>query len=81
MAEQTDREKEIEYFGISIDELVKLVTQKAKHREVPLSEVLIDWLELAQSQLDDKYVNINHQLNRIIYILHSGMLIDNPDKK
>jgi len=43
--------------------------------------VMIDWLEFAQSQLDEKYVNVNHTINRIIYLMHKGFVIDNPDKK
>jgi len=79
--DKTDREKEIELFGIALDELEAMIKQKARHRETPMTDVMIDWLEFAQSQLDEKYVNVNHTLNRIIYLMHKGFVIDNPDKK
>ncbi|MGB3363952.1 MAG: hypothetical protein WBB48_04165 [Thermodesulfobacteriota bacterium] len=79
--ELTDREKEWEMFGIAIEDLEKLVRTKAQQRNVPMAEVMIDWLEFAQSQLEDKYVSVHHNINRIIYLLHTGFVIDNPDKK
>ena len=79
--DKTDREKEIELFGIALEELEAMIKQKARHRETPMTDVMIDWLEFAQSQLDEKYVNVNHTLNRIIYLMHKGFVIDNPDKK
>jgi hypothetical protein len=79
--EKTDREKEWELFGIAIEDLEKLVKTKAKQRNVPMTDVMIDWLEFAQSQLEDKYVSVHHNINRIIYLLHTGFVIDNPDKK
>jgi len=79
--EKTDREKEWELFGIAIEDLEKLVKTKARQRNVPMTDVMIDWLEFAQSQLEDKYVSVHHNINRIIYLLHTGFVIDNPDKK
>jgi len=79
--ETTQREKEIELFGIALEDLEAMIKQKARHRETPMTDVMIDWLEFAQSQLDEKYVNVNHTINRIIYLLHKGFVIDNPEKK
>lgn len=79
--EKTDREKEWDLFGIAIEDLEKMIKTKAKDRNVPMAEVMIDWLEFAQSQLEDKYVSVHHNINRIIYLLHTGFVIDNPDKK
>lgn len=79
--ELTEREKQIELFGIALDDLEAMIKQKARHRQTPMTDVIIDWLELAQSQLDEKYVNVNHTINRIIYLLHTGFVIDNPEKK
>lgn len=76
-----DREKEIELFGMALEDLEAMIKQKARHRETPMTDVIIDWLEFAQSQLEDKYVNVNHTINRVIYLLHKGFVIDNPDKK
>ena len=81
MAEMTDREKEIHYFGIAIEELNTLIKQKSQSLHLPKTDILIDWLELSQSQIDDKYTNVHHQINRVIYFLNSGEVIDNPDKK
>lgn len=80
-AEKSEREKEWDLFGIALEDLEKLVQTKAKQRNVPMTEVMIDWLEFAQSQLEDKYVSVHHNINRIIYLLHTGYVIDNPDKK
>ena len=79
MTEKTDREKEWELFGMGIEELETMVKKKAEHRGVPVSEVLIDMLEFAQTQLEEKYTNVHHIFNRVIYVLHSGMVVDNPN--
>ena len=79
--EKTDREKEWELFGIALEDLETMVKQKARHRNTPMTDVIIDWLEFAQSQLEDKYVNVHHTINRIIYLLLTGYIIDNPEKK
>ncbi len=79
--ELTDREKEWELFGMAIEELEVMIKQKASFRNIPMTDVIIDWLEFAQSQLDAKYVNVYHNLNRIIYLLDKGFIVDNPDKK
>ena len=79
--ETTDREKEWELLGMAIEDLEQLVKKKAEHRGVPISEVLIDMLEFGQSQLDEKYRNVHHIINRVVYVLHSGMLVDNPKLK
>ncbi len=78
---QSQREKEWELFGIALEDLEKMVRTKAENRNVPITDILIDWLELAQSQLEDKYVNVHHTINRVIYLLHNGTVIDNPDKE
>ena len=79
--EKTQREKEWELFGMGVDDLEALVRSKSEQRNVPMTEVMIDWLEFAQSQLEDKYVSVHHNINRIIYLLHTGFVVDNPDKK
>ncbi|GJM16668.1 MAG: hypothetical protein DHS20C13_19950 [Thermodesulfobacteriota bacterium] len=79
--ELTEREKQVELFGIALDDLEAMIKQKAKQRNTPMTDVIIDWLEFSQSQLDEKYVNVNHTINRIIYLLHTGFVIDNPEKK
>ena len=79
--ENSNREKEWELLGIGIEELESMIKNKAKQRGVPMSEIMIDWLEFAQSQLDDKYVSVHHTINRVIYLMHTGYVIDNPDKK
>lgn len=81
MTENTDREKEWELLGMAIEDLEQMVKKKAEHRGVPISEVLIDMLEFGQSQLDEKYKNVHHIINRVVYVLHSGMLVDNPKLK
>ncbi len=78
MAELTDREKEFELFGMGLDDLEKLVKTRAAQQNIPVTHILIDWLELAQYQLEDKYRNVHHIINRLVYILQSGMVIDNP---
>jgi hypothetical protein len=35
---------------------------------------------LAQYQLEDRYRNVHHIINRLIYILQSGMVVDNVEK-
>lgn len=81
MSEPTDREKEFELLGMGIEDLEQMVKKKAEHRGVPISEVLIDMLELGQSQLEDKYKSVHHIINRVVYVLHSGMVVDNPKLK
>ncbi len=76
--ETTDREKEWELLGMAIEDLETMVKKKAEHRGVPVSDVLIDMLEFAQTQLDEKYTNVHHIFNRVIYVLQSGMVVDNP---
>lgn len=79
--EMTDREKEWELLGMAIEDLEKMVKKKAEHREEPISEVLIDMLEFAQTQLDERYKNVHHIINRVVYVLSSGMVVDNPNLK
>lgn len=78
MAELTDREKEFELFGMGLDDLEQLVRTRSEQQNIPVTHILIDWLELAQYQLEDKYRNVHHIINRLVYILQSGMVIDNP---
>ncbi len=78
MTEELNREKEWELLGMGIQELEKMVKKKAEHRGVPVSDVLIDMLEFAQTQLEEKYTNVHHIFNRVIYVLQSGMVVDNP---
>jgi hypothetical protein len=77
--EQTNREKEWELLGMAIEDLETMVKKKAEHRGVPVSDVLIDMLEFAQSQLEEKYTNVHHIFNRVVYVLQSGMVVDNPN--
>ena len=79
--EKTERELEWELFGMAIEDLEKMIKQKSENRNVPMTKVLIDWLEFSQAQLDPKYENVYHVLNRIIYLLDEDFIIDNPDKK
>lgn len=79
--EKTEREQEWELFGMAIEDLEKMIRQKSKNRNTPMTKVLIDWLEFSQAQLDPKYLNVYHTLNRIIYLLDEDFIIDNPDKK
>ncbi len=81
MSELTDREKEFQLLGIGVDDLEKLIKTRSADQNIPVTDILIDWLELAQYQLEDKYTNVHHMLNRVIYALHTGMVTDNPEKK
>ena len=81
MSELTDREKEIHLLGIAVDDLEKLIKTRSADHNIPITAILIDWLELAQYQLEDRYTNVHHMLNRVIYALHTGMVVDNPEKK
>jgi hypothetical protein len=81
MSELTDREKEFQLLGIGVEDLEKLVKTRTADQNITVTAILIDWLELAQYQLDDKYVNVHHMINRVIYALHTGMVVDNPKKK
>jgi len=78
MAELTEREKEFELFGMGLDDLEQLVRTRAAQQNIPITNILIDWLELAQYQLEDRYRNVHHIINRLVYVLQSGMVIDNP---
>jgi hypothetical protein len=80
MAEMTEREKEFELFGMGIDDLENLVRTRSQQQNIPVTRILIDWLELAQYQLEDRYRNVHHIINRLIYILQSGMVVDNVEK-
>ncbi len=79
--EMTDREKEFEFFGMGIEEIENMLKKRVELQNVPATEVLIDWLELAQEQLEPKYKNVNHLINRVKYILTSSLVVDNLDKK
>ena len=79
--EMTDREKEFEFFGMGIEEIENMLKKRVELQNVPATEVLIDWLELAQEQLEPKYKNVNHLINRVKYILTSGLVVVNLDKK
>jgi hypothetical protein len=81
MAEMTEREKEFELLGMGIDDLERLLRTRSANDNIPITAILIDWLELAQYQLEDKYRNVHHMINRVIYALHSGMVVDNVKKK
>ena len=81
MAELTDREKEFELFGMGIDDLENLLRTRSALQNIPMTRILIDWLELAQYQLEDKYRNVHHIINRLVYVLESGMVVDNVEKK
>ena len=78
MAELTDREKEFELFGMGLDDLEQLLKTRSEQQNIPITRILIDWLELAQYQLEDRYRNVHHIINRLVYVLQSGMVIDNP---
>jgi len=78
MAELTDREKEFELFGMGLDDLESLLKTRSEQQNIPITRILIDWLELAQYQLEDKYKNVHHIINRLVYVLQTGMVIDNP---
>ena len=81
MSELTDREKEFHLLGMGADDLEKLIKTRSADQNIPVTDILIDWLELAQYQLEDRYTNVHHMLNRVIYALHTGMVVDNPEKK
>lgn len=81
MAEMTDREKEFELLGMGVDDLEQMVRSRSAQQNIPITDILIDWLEFAQYQLEDKYRNVHHIINRTIYVLHTGMVVDNPEKK
>jgi len=80
MAEMTDREKEFELLGMGVEDLEQMIRTRMEHQNLPLTEILIDWLELAQYQLEDRYTNVHHIINRIVYVLHTGMVVDNEEK-
>ncbi len=80
MVEMTDREKEFELLGMGVDDLEKMIRTRIEHQNIPLTQILIDWLELAQYQLEDRYRNVHHIINRIIYVLHTEMVVDNTEK-
>lgn len=79
--EMTDREKEFEFFGMGAEEIENMLKKRVELQNVPATEVLIDWLELAQEQLEPKYKNVNHLINRVKYILTSSLVVDNLEKK
>lgn len=79
MAELTEREKEFELFGMGLDDLENLLRTRSKQQNIPMTRILVDWLELAQCQLEDRYKNVHHIINRLIYALESGMVVDSPD--
>lgn len=81
MSEQTDREKEFELLGTGVDDLENLIKTRSANQNIPVTAILIDWLELAQYQLEDKYTNVHHMINRVIYALHTGMVVDNPNRQ
>lgn len=81
MAELTEREKEFELFGMGIDDLEELLRTRSVQQNIPMTRILVDWLELAQCQLEDKYRNVHHIINRLVYVLESGMVVDNVEKK
>lgn len=77
MAELTEREKEFELFGMGVDDLENLLRTRSRQQNIPMTKILVDWLELAQCQLEDKYRNVHHIINRLVYVLESGMVVDN----
>ena len=79
MAELTEREKEFELFGMGLDDLESLLRTRSKQQNIPMTSILVDWLELAQYQLEDRYRNVHHIINRLVYVLQSGMVVDNPE--
>ena len=81
MAELTEREKEFELFGMGVDDLENLLRTRSAQQNIPMTRILIDWLELAQYQLEEKYRNVHHIINRLVYVLESGMVVDNVEKK
>ncbi len=81
MAEKTQRELEFEHYGMGLDDLDKMIRKRMEHTSLPATAIIIDWLELAQSQLDAKYENINHIINRVKYVLESDLITDNTATK
>ncbi len=79
MAELTDREKEFELLGMGIDDLEHLLRTRSKQQNIPMTRILVDWLELAQCQLEDRYRNVHQIINRLVYVLQSGMIVDSVD--
>ncbi len=79
MAELTEREKEFELFGMGLDDLESLLRTRSKQQNIPMTRILVDWLELAQCQLEDRYKNVHQIINRLIYALESGIVVDSPD--
>jgi hypothetical protein len=77
MAELTEREKEFELFGMGIEDLENLLRTRSRQQNIPMTKILVDWLELAQCQLEDRYRNVHHIINRLVYVLESGMVVDN----
>jgi hypothetical protein len=77
MAELTEREKEFELFGMGVDDLENLLRTRSRQQNIPMTKILVDWLELAQCQLEDRYRNVHHIINRLVYVLESGMVVDN----
>ena len=80
MAELTEREKEFELFGMGVDDLENLLRTRSRQQNIPMTKILVDWLELAQCQLEDRYRNVHHIINRLVYVLESGMVVDNVEK-
>ncbi len=80
MAEMTEREKEFELLGMGVDDLENLLRTRSAQQNIPMTRILIDWLELAQCQLEDRYRNVHQIINRLVYVLESGMVVDNVEK-
>ena len=80
MAEMTEREKEFELLGMGVDDLENLLRTRSAQQNIPMTKILIDWLELAQCQLEDRYRNVHQIINRLVYVLESGMVVDNVEK-
>ncbi len=77
MAELTEREKEFELLGMGVEDLENLLRTRSRQQNIPMTSILVDWLELAQCQLEDRYRNVHHIINRLVYVLQSGMVVDN----
>ncbi|MGH7848829.1 MAG: hypothetical protein ACREOP_00860 [Thermodesulfobacteriota bacterium] len=77
MAELTEREKEFELLGMGVEDLENLLRTRSRQQNIPMTKILVDWLELAQCQLEDRYRNVHHIINRLVYVLQSGMVVDN----
>lgn len=80
MAEMTEREKEFELLGMGVDDLENLLRTRSAQQNIPMTRILIDWLELAQCQLEDRYRNVHQIINRLVYVLESGMVVDSVEK-